>query len=75
MNELLGATSFRKALNFDVWAHCYLKVAHHPDPFFPPEFENVADVILLKINLSRDDITYANASAIYQYLVSVVSNS
>ena len=70
----VGTNNYKKALDFDVWAHCYLKVACCPEPFFPPEFQNAADMILHNINSSRNDITHSNASSIYQYLVSIIND-
>ena len=69
----IGTSSFKRALNFDVWAHCYLEVAQCSEPFFPVEFKVAADAILHNINSSRDEITHDNASAMYQYLVSIIT--
>ena len=60
--------SYKQAINFEVWAYCYLEFAKHADTFFPEEFGHAADAILAELRMSRHDITTDYARAVYLYL-------
>ena len=63
-----GTTSFKKPINYEVWAYSYLKFAKKADTFFPEEFGQAADAVLAELGMTRHDITCDSAMAIYLYL-------
>ena len=64
----IGTKSYKQAINFEVWAYCYLEFAKHADTFFPEEFGHAADTILAELRRSQHDITTDCARAVYLYL-------
>ena len=64
----IGTKSYKQAINFEVWAYCYLEFAKNADTFFPEEFGHAPDAILAELRMSRHDITTDCARAVYLYL-------
>ena len=72
-NVHVGTTSFKKSLNFNVWAHCYLQYAYRAPSFYPEEFNVAANAILAELHITQQDITVSTAKTIYLHLCSKFS--
>ena len=54
----VGAQWYKKAVDYEIWVHCYLEHARKPSSLYPPEFEVAATAILeCHFNVAKDDIS------------------
>lgn len=72
--DLAGTMDYKKELNIDIWAHCYVNDACRAPAFFPEEFNEIAILILEHdLNMQRHDINSDNGRNVYKHLVNVLS--
>ena len=69
-----GNRSYKKALDFDVWAHCFLEYTHNSPRFYTDEFCVAADSILNKLHTTRKDMTINVAKTLFGSLLCDVMN-
>ena len=56
---------YRQNIDPGLLAHCMLRCAHNAAPFYPPEFQVLADHILSDLFLTQRQITVHNCKAVY----------
>ena len=61
-------------LNFEVWAYFLLEYAQNAPPLYPDEFHVAADTILNELHITRMDITFDVAKALFLHLSNVISS-
>ena len=74
MNTLISGNNYRKSIDVDLLAHCIVKYTDDVPPFYPREFQVLADNIMSLINFSQDQITPVNCKFLYCYLAFVFLN-
>jgi hypothetical protein len=71
MYNLISGNNYRKSIDVDLLAHCILQYTDHAPPFYPSEFQVLADSILSLIDFSQNQITAVNCKFVYSYLAFV----
>ena len=67
-----GTRSYKKALDFEVWAYCFLGYARNAPPFHPDEFHVAADTILNDLHTTRKNITFDVPKTLHLHLCNVM---
>ena len=60
---------YRQSIDPGLLAHCMVHCAHNAPPFYPPEFQVLADNLLSDLFLTQGQITVHNCKAVYLYMV------
>ena len=60
---------YRQNIDPGLLAHCMLHCTHNAAPFYPPEFQVLADHILFDLFLTQRQITVHNCKVVYLYIV------
>eukprot|EP00731_Ephydatia_muelleri_P013068 Em0007g378a len=59
---------YRQSIDPGLLAHCMVHCAHNAPPFYPPEFQVLADNLLSDLFLTQGQITVHNCKAVYLYM-------
>ena len=69
----LGTKSYKQELDLEVWAHSLIEYGQNAPPLYPDEFRQAADAILGELYITRQDIKYDTAPALYQHLCNIMA--